>query len=95
MRGRLITAAVVVWILAGVFFGYACLLSTGDSLQPDANQEAIRKLELELVRVSIKVDENRDNLLSDAQRQLQRKGFFLVIADSSKRLRILYRKPGR
>lgn len=92
IRSGLITTAICVWILAGVFVGYAALLSCGDSLQPDKNQEAIRLLQNEVLALRTEVRGNRDNALRTVQYRLQDAGFCFVAADSSNRLRTLFRR---
>ncbi len=92
LRSGLVTTGLCVWIVAGVAFGGACILSMGDSLQPDKNQVQITRLEKGLVKLGVRVNENRFNLLPDVQRAVQRKGFFLLVADSSSRPIVFMRK---
>ena len=92
IRSGLITTAICVWIIAGVFVGGAALLSAGDSLQPDKNQVDILALQREVLVLRSEVRGNRDNALQTVQYRLQDAGLVFVAADSSNRLRTLFRR---
>ncbi|MBU8921292.1 MAG: hypothetical protein KOO63_05685 [Bacteroidales bacterium] len=92
IKSGLITTAVCVWILAGVFVGWAALLSCGGSLQPDANQVDILKLRNDIMELRTEVYFNRDNVLRTVQYRLQDAGFCLVAAESANQIRALFRK---
>ncbi len=92
MKVGLAYCSFVVFIVACVFVGYAALLSCGDSLQPDANQEDILALQNEVLELRTEVRTNRDNTLQTVQYRLQDAGFCFVAADSSNQIRTLFRR---
>ncbi len=92
LRSALATTAVVVWILAGVFVGYAASLSCGDSLQPDKNQDDIGELQRDMQTLRTAISDNRNDAVSIVQKQLQLKGYRLMVADSTGRPMFLFRK---
>ncbi len=92
LRSALATTAICVFIVACVFVGWAALLSMGDSLQPDANQEDILALQRGVLELRTEVRTNQDNTLQTLQYRLQDAGLCFVAADSSNRLRTLFRR---
>ncbi len=92
LRSALVTTAIIVWILVGVFVGYAALLSCGNSLQPDKNQDDIGELQRDMQTLRTAISDNRNDAVSIVQKQLQLKGYRLMVVDSTGRPMFLFRK---
>ena len=92
LRSALATTAICVWILAGVFVSYAALLSCGDSLQPDANQVEIGELQKDVQALRTAISDNRNDAVAIVQKQLQLKGYRLMVVDSTGKPMFLFRK---